>query len=99
MLATQNGRSNPVRISWKRSEKFNVAPEFLWCGHSPQFRLADNEPTQTADYNGSAWITREASGVGGSFFCLRDNHFRRTTKHAIPRTTAAPSALTSASVE
>src|SRR5580765_1137398 len=26
MLATQNGRSNHVRISWKRSEKVKVAP-------------------------------------------------------------------------
>src|SRR5882757_579573 len=32
MFATQKGRSNPVRISCNRSEKFNEHP--VWRGHS-----------------------------------------------------------------
>jgi len=35
MLATQNGRSNRVRISVNRSEKDKVAPWLsMWRGHS-----------------------------------------------------------------
>src|SRR5579863_982584 len=76
MLAIQNGRSNPVRISWKRSEKVNVAPLLPLAreaGFAPHSRVTSTaqsfanvfgrHPGDTNDFIPAAETGRNGNGT------------------------------------